>query len=317
VAIIQKLAAAALVMTAAVVAAAREQGRGGAAAAAQTAAPAAAVGVVCEGGLLMPIAVRSQDAWRSLTEKADPGAALTLTREAASLPRVGWTIVPFDVNVASRALTLAGPALLDDSSVCNDQEGFRTDAPTNARSRRPTDFIGIALMGRVTVERVETVQHLPDPESRRVGNLIVQLVQALEAERLDALPAGTALPSASQRSRTPVDLDNMWRYRYAGNDWYYFEAEKDYSSDGNTGNTFVKGWMVAAASRADASLVRVHVSVGDIEDGVTLETHALGVLRVDDRAIWILDERNYEGRNFQLVEIPTSQKLPACILHEC
>jgi hypothetical protein len=298
------------------VALAREQGSGAAPAAAQ--APGrVAVGVVCEGGLLMPIAVRSQDVWRSLTEKADAGAPLPLTREATSLPRTGWTIVPFDANVASRTLTLSGSALLDDTSVCTDQEGFRTDAPNNARSRRPTDFIGIAVMGSVTVERVETVQHLPDPPSRRIGNLITLLVQALEADRVEASAAGKPMPTANQRSRTPVDLDNMWRYRHAGNDWYYFEAEKDYSTDDGTGNTLVKGWIVAAASGSSASLVRVHVSVGDIADPVTLETHALGVLRVDDHVIWILDEKTYESRNFELVEIPASQKSPVCILHGC
>jgi hypothetical protein len=101
--------------------------------------------------MLLPIAVRSQGAWRSLTDdqKAEPGAPLKLTSEATSLTRAGWTIVPFDANVTSRTLMLEGPAVLDDATVCTDQEGFRTDAPTNARSRRPTDFIGIAVMGSV------------------------------------------------------------------------------------------------------------------------------------------------------------------------
>jgi len=278
-----------------------------------------AIGVVCEGGLLMPIAVRGQGAWRSLTDedKADAGAPLKLTGEAKSLPRDGWRIVPFDLNVSPRALRLEGPGLLDDTSVCADQEGFRTDAPTNARARRPTDFIGIALMGAVTFERVETVQHLPDTSSRRIGTLITPLVQALEAERVEAAPAGKRVPSAGQRARIPVDLDNMWRYRHAGNDWYYFEAQKDYSDELDTGSTFVKGWMVTAVSGADAALMKVRVEVGNMIDAVTLQSHALGVLRVDDRVVWIIDERTYETRRFELVEIPQSQIAPVCVLHAC
>ena len=90
---------------------ARGQGGGAASAAGQTAGNVA-VGVVCEGGMLLPVAVRSQGAWRSLTDdgKAQAGAPLKLTSEATRLPRSGWTIVPFDANVKSRALTLEGSA---------------------------------------------------------------------------------------------------------------------------------------------------------------------------------------------------------------
>ncbi|MGB7219470.1 MAG: hypothetical protein WBD07_11745 [Vicinamibacterales bacterium] len=316
-AITRKISAAALaVALTTAVALAREQGRGVAPAAGQAAA-LAAVGVVCEGGLLMPVAVRSQGAWRSLTESAEPGVPLKLTREAASLPRAGWTFVPFDANVVPRPLALQGPALLDDASVCADQEGFRTDAPANARARRPTDFIGIAVMGSLAVERVETVQHLPDPPSRRVGSLIVELAQALEAERVEASATGSFLPSASQRSRTAVDLDNMWRYRYAGNDWYYFAAQKDYSNDDATGSTFIKGWFVAAVSGNGAALMKVDASVGNAADGVTAQTYALGVLRVDGRIVWILDEHTYEGRSFELVDVGPSQGQLVCILRRC
>ncbi|OFV93089.1 MAG: hypothetical protein A3G76_11670 [Acidobacteria bacterium RIFCSPLOWO2_12_FULL_65_11] len=316
---IQKICAAALAIALTTVGVlAREQGSGAAPAAGQATARVA-VGVVCEGGMLLPIARRSQGAWRSLTddEKAEVGVPLKLTSEATSLPRAGWTIVPFDANVTSRILNLEGSAVVDDASACTDQEGFRTDAPANARSRRPTDFIGIAVMGRVMVERVETVQHLPDPSSRRVGSLVVQLVQALEAERVEASATGRFVPSASQRARTPVDLDNMWRHRHGENDWYYFAAQKDYTNFDDTGNTLVKGWIVAAASGNGASLMKVGVSVGNALDGVTVQTHALGVLRVDDRAIWILDELTYESRKFELVDIPSSQRQPVCILRGC
>jgi len=42
---------------------------------------------------------------------------------------------------------------------------------------------------------------------------------------------------------------------------------------------------VAAASGNGASLMKVGVSVGNALDGVTVQTHALGVLRVDDRGV--------------------------------
>jgi hypothetical protein len=57
--------------------------------------------------------------------------------------------------------------------------------------------------------------------------------------------------------------------------------------------------------------------LGKVVDGVTLQGHALGVLRVEDRVIWILDEKTYESRNFELVEIGPDQKQPVCILHGC
>ena len=273
-----------------------------------------AVGAVCEGGLLLPIAVRAGDTWRPLTDDKD-GPPLKLTSEATNLPRAGWTILPFDPNVASRALALTGAALVDDASPCADQEGFRTNAPS-ARARRPTEFIGIALMGNVTVDRVETVQHLPDPASRRVGAMIIQLAQALEAERVEAVGSGTLVPSATQRSRVAAELWNMWRYRHGENDWYYFEAQKNYDSD-TTGNTFVTGWIAAAPSGSSASLMKVNVSVGNASDGVTAQAIALGVLRVGDRAVWLFDEQGYAGRRFEMVEIGLSQRQPVCILRGC
>ena len=110
-------------------------------------APAAriAVGAVWEDGLLLPIAVRSGNAWRPLTDDRD-GPPLRLTSEATRLPRTGWTILPFDPNVAQRALTLDGEARVDDASPCADQEGIRTNAPS-ARARRPTNSSGSRSWG--------------------------------------------------------------------------------------------------------------------------------------------------------------------------
>lgn len=322
--LVVKRCTAALAITAtAVVGLVPGQGNGAVSAAAQ-ASGSVAVGVVCEDGLLLPIAALRGATWRSLTddERAEAGVPLKLTAEARNLPRAGWTIVPFDAAVASRPLTLEGSALLDDTSVCTDQEGFHTDAPS-ARSRRPTDFIGIAVTGGVRVEPVETVQHLPDPASRRVGRLIAGLVEALEAERAEAVAASAGerharrVPSAEQRSRVDVEILNMWRHRHADNDWYYFEAQKDYTEENDTGNTLVKGWLVAASSGDGASLMNVRVSIGNAFDGVTVQGNALGVLRVEDHVVWILYEQTYESRSFELVAIGRERRQPVCILHGC
>jgi hypothetical protein len=264
---------------------------------------------------MLPIAVRAQGAWRSLTDDGKDEVPLKVTSEAAGLPRMGWTVIPFDAAIAPRPLRLDGPAIVDESSPCTDQEGFRTDAP-NARPRRPTEFTAIATLGPVTVERVETVQHLPDAPSRRVGTLIVEMTQVLEAERVEAAGANRLMPSADQRAEVDVEIWNMWRYRHGGNDWYYFEAQKNYDS-AETGNTFVTGWIAAAPSGSSASLMKVDVRVGLASDGVTAQSIALGVLRTGDRAVWIFDQQVYEGRHFELVETPPAQRLPACILRGC
>jgi hypothetical protein len=274
-----------------------------------------AVGAVCEDGLLLPIAVRNQNSWRALTDDRD-GPPLKLTVEAKALPRTGWTFLPFDPDIASEPLTPEGTARLDDASPCADQEGFRSNAPKGARARRPTEFIGLALMGGLTVGRVETVQHMPDPASRRVGTLAMQLTQALETERAEAAARSPLLPSAEDRARVDVLLWNMWRYRYAERDWYYFETQKDYESE-TTGNTFVKGWVVATPSGASASLMNVQVSVGNASDGVTAQAIALGVLRVGASAAWLFHEQGYEGGRFELVEMAAAPRQPVCLLRAC
>jgi hypothetical protein len=263
-----------------------------------------AVGIMCEGSVLHPVVMRSQQKWTSLTEDDEPrqlGDPLKITGAAKALPREGWTLFPSGGG-APRVLKVGGAV---GGPPCFN-EGFKIEGATQPQ--------GVAVLGEATVDPVEDVRRLPDASSRRIGNVIIQLTNSFEAERAETAetyvpgPGGERreyLPSASQRARGKVNIDRLWRHHFNDADWYYFEARKSYSDPGReVGDTVAQGWIRAAASGGYTSLFDVSVILGNVDDKGLLKLDEVhGVVRLGDRAFWVVTVLGYESGFFQLKEI--------------
>src|SRR4026208_1795178 len=90
---------------------------------------------------------------------------------------------------------------------------------------------GIAIHGNASAMRIENMVQQPDEASRRVARFIVQLTQALEAERNSLPPRSEreAVP-LNDRGRVPVQITTLARDRLREYDHYYFEARKRYAA---------------------------------------------------------------------------------------
>jgi hypothetical protein len=214
---------------------------------------------------------------------------------ARAVSRDGWRYFPAVGD--SRPLTIRGVA--ETPSHCSTIEALSTDAPRShvAGTRWPLPKTGVAVLGEAIVERPQDVRAQPDEASRAVARMVVQLVQAADAEISRPPEAGTV--SAADRARVPVVLSSFLRDT---DGYYYFEAGKRY---GRTGyDIFSHGWIAAAGSRYALADVSAQLTDPDYKDVTRLR--AAGIVVAAGQRMWIMEAGRYESESYRLYD-PSSR----------
>jgi hypothetical protein len=262
------------------------------------------IGVVRGDGVLLPLASKENETWTVLRTYSSVGdRSLYKLVDAQSVPREGWTYVPWDSGV-SLPLTILDTVTTD--AHCDRQEGFTTNAPPGSKLDSPHLMSGIAIHGGdVSALRIEdhASSARRDEQSSRVARFVAQLTHALEAE--------TASPQAippNERERVPVQITTLARDRvdHFGDviDYYYFESHKRYRAV----ESYASGWLVS--SRGSFSVLRTTAGIYRGGETARQRGRVLGVLRLRVRrsSVWVMEMRGYEGDIYEIVE-PGSQQV--------
>jgi hypothetical protein len=262
--------------------------------------PRVIVGVVRGDGILLPLVSRQNGSWTVLRSFDSTGRGVFRIAGAPSLPRDGWRYVRWDAG-APRALALRDMVEID--AHCNRQEGFRTDAPPDPKLDAPHLMSGIATHGEVAIVRAEDTVRQPDASSQRVSQFVVQLTQALETERA-AAARGSARPTipSTGRERVAVEITTLSRDRVRDADDYYFESRKQYG----TVESYASGWVTSTPFAVSV----VNATSGIYSGGETARRRGrvLGLLRIGQSGVWVMEMRGYEGDLYELVEMPPSRQ---------
>lgn len=265
-----------------------------------------AVGVVRGDGLFVGVGTWRDGAWRPLTRYEGRSDRLALTPEARRLDRQGWQLTPLG-NGTTRPLTLSTDVVAQ--SHCNDLEGFTTDAPREeVPESSPTPKIGVAVLG-APFERVQAVAGAADGDTRRVSSLIVQLVQAFEG---DAVRSGQARRvgalTAKARAGGRVRVTQLVRAALTEETQYYFEARKDYA--GVRDYVWASGF-VTQGRFPSLRIDELRSRVAGRGESVANPSIVLGVIRLRDRLVWLIEEHGYEGEGFVLVDLAAGGRVLA------
>src|SRR5690348_9495169 len=104
------------------------------------------VGVVRGDGMLLPIANHKSGAWKPLVPGAPNLAnATVVTRDARTLAKIGWRLLPVIGGGAARAMTLRDRRTV--GSHCSEQQVLETsERPLPKKGGFPLDTIGVALL---------------------------------------------------------------------------------------------------------------------------------------------------------------------------
>ena len=258
------------------------------------------IGVVRGDGILLPLASKENETWTILRSYSSVGdRSLYKLLDAQSVPREGWTYVPWDSGVP-RPLSILDTVTTD--AHCARQEGFATNAPPpGSKLDSPHLMAGIAIHGDVSAVRVEDMVHQPDATSRRVARFVVQLTHALEAETSVRPKSPPAIPP-NERERIPVQITSLARDRVGDGgahgyvDYYYFEAHKRYRAV----ESYANGWLVFSTG----SLSVLRTTAGIYRGGETARQRGrvLGVMRIRRSSVWVMEMRGYEGDTYEIVE---------------
>src|SRR5688572_27860890 len=228
------------------------------------------IGVVRGDGILLPLASKENETWTILRSHSSVGdRSVYKLVDAQSVPREGWTYVPWDSGVP-RPLSILDTVTTD--AHCARQEGFTTNAPPDSKLDAPHLMAGVAIHGDVSAMRAEDMVHQPDATSKRVARFVVQLTHALEAE--------TASAPLNERERVSVQITTLARDRVGDGgahgyvDYYYFEAHKRYRAV----ESYAHGWLVSSTG----SLSVLRTTAGIYRGGETARQRGrvLGVLRL-------------------------------------
>ena len=261
-----------------------------------------AIGLVREDGYLIPIAVITS----KLLDTPIPTATFVngepLSRDEPEWPfkDLGW-MLSFGGGRPEAAIQTIEPRTV--RSYCGDQDVWRTSLklPATRENVAPTRKIGLAISGG-TIEHPQDVVAQPDAASRRVARRIVALTHARELERIAKEPAQW-LPSAhstTERAKVPVRLAKLRRHSTAGITTYYFEATKAWGADPQHG--LVTGWIVDAPS----GLTDHDVAYKFNDDSFKENERAIvwGVVRYQEKTLWILEWHGYEIEYYTVHEWP-------------
>ncbi|HLG57636.1 MAG TPA: hypothetical protein VI485_19995 [Vicinamibacterales bacterium] len=286
---------------------------------------------VAEFGHAPPAHHRTTRAWRALSKPAEDLNYFfaALTPQALRLPRQGWTLYPRQVG-SSRPLTLGSPrGLDDDSSACADAQAFRSDvARVPVRlwrygDRGPAPIVGFGVLGPAAFERGDDVTQQPDESSRRVARLVVQQVHSVERRLIREAGEQSPLTRFSDREevRSVVRLLTMVRHPAIDGEWYFFQARKQYGEwytfEGKRqykdwAAVRVHGWVHSSPARLSA----FHVA-GVLEDGdgkVGSWYRVTGVLRLEDRNVWITVVSGYEDEGYEFFEVGPGDTTPHSVV---
>ena len=274
--------------------------------ASSAASPALFLGVVRGDGILIPIAVRENDRWRTLSRYDPESSSNALgTRRLVDTPRIpreGWIYIP----AGGTPGPLAVRDLVTIRAYCEQQEGFQTDAPPpKPPLEAPHLKAGIAVHGAVDTAGVQDVTGRPDETSRRAGRFIVQLTEAMEAERA-ALPARPGRPNipASGRGAVAVEITTLVRDQISGGEHYYFESRKRYAAAA----AYASGWLSSSPFAISVVSARAGIDAGG--DSAPPRRRVLGVLRLLGSSRWVMETRHYEGDSYDIVDMsPARQTL--------
>jgi hypothetical protein len=189
-------------------------------------------------------------------------------------------------------------------SHCTDQAVWRTTLklPPAQEHVAPIRKIAVAVAGGV-VELPEDVAGQPDAASRRVARRIVHLTHAKEAERVANTPR-QYLPetgSPEGRANVAVRIEQLRRHAVDGVSTYYFEATKAWGAALDNG--LVTGWIVDTPSG-----LRDHdVTFKFNDDSHKENARAIvwGVVRYQDRSLWILEWHGYESEAYAVHDWPS------------
>ena len=259
------------------------------------------IGVVRGDGSLLPLASQENGTWTILRRFSSVGErSLYKLLDAESIPREGWTYVPWDAGVP-RPLALVSMVTTD--AHCASQEGFATNAPPpGSKLDSPHLMSGIAIHGDVSAVRAEDMAHQPDAMSRRAARFVVQLTHALEVETASVSPKSPRAISPKERERVPVQITTLARDRVGDGgahgyvDYYYFEAHKRYRAV----ESYANGWLVS--SQGSFSVLRTTAGIYGGGETARQRGRVLGVLRIRRSSVWVMEMRGYEGDTYEIVE---------------
>ena len=259
------------------------------------------IGVVRGDGTLLPLASKENETWTVLRLFTSVGdSSLYKLLDAQSIPREGWTYVPWDSGVP-RPLAVLNTVTTD--AHCESQEGFTTNAPQpGSKMDSPHLMSGIAIHGDASAVRVEDMVRQPDEMSRRVARFVVQLTHALEVETASVRPNLPPAIPPSERERVPVQITTLARDRVGDGgahgyvDYYYFEAHKRYRAV----ESYANGWLESSPG----SLKVLRTTAGIDQGGETSRQRGrvVGVLRIRRSSMWVMEMRGYEGDTYEIVE---------------
>ena len=246
-------------------------------------------------GLLLPIATIQSNAWRSLVVDR-PGRGLRLTAAAMRLMPGGWRLTP--AKGAPRAFSLTKSSVVPFE--CSNAEVFQTDltSPKRLTGADTAKTLGLSAHGNITIERVADIATAADSGSRRIRDLVVSVVQALETERFGGLSGDPSLPfgpmrrfTLADRAKRPVRFRRLAHHKIGDTDWYYFETEKNYPEVGF--GSFSAGWI--AGRGAESHMSNIHSELGGVSiDNEVDPAEVLGVIpgrNPSEGATWVMSRR--------------------------
>jgi hypothetical protein len=259
------------------------------------------IGVVRGDGIFLPLVSKENEKWtmlRSFTTVGD--RSLYRLVDAPSVPRNGWTYVPWDSGVP-RPLTVRD--MVTTEAHCGRQEGFASDAPpAGSKLDSPHLMSGVAIHGDVSTVRIDDMVRQPDAISRRVARFVVQLTHALEVQTASAEPNSPSAIPLHERERIPVQITTLARDRVGDGgahgyvDYYYFEAHKRYRA----AESYANGWLVS--SPGSLSVLRTNAGVYRGGETGRQSGRVLGVLRIRRSSVWVMEMRGYESDTYEIVE---------------
>ncbi len=288
-----------------------------------------AVGVACGDRTFVPVAARVGNRWKPLIED-EAGLDYfygVLTPDARRLPRQGWTLYPPRARVP-QPLSLKSPLKKGESSTCLGLDGFNSDAPRLPRRHvfpyRSSDwapqFGGVGVLGSARADLGEDVTAQPDEASRRVAARVVREVPAVE--RRVGRETGDYSPLrdfAGSDIRSVVRLSSMVRVRINDDEWYFFQAHKQYNPYLDSGYWYaalslnVHGWIRVASAGVSAFVM----SGGFSDDGAWKGGRSyrlVGVLLLGDRTIWVTERSGWESTFYELFEVGPGERRPHSIV---
>lgn len=259
------------------------------------------VGLVRADGYLIPIATITPKLFEIPVETRVNGEPLPAEHTEWPFGNLEWTLT-YGRGRTPVAIKTLEPLMVD--SHCSDQAVWRTTLtlPPARKNVSPISKIGVAISAGA-IEHPEDVIDRPDAASRRVARRIVQLTHAKEAERV-AVTQRQYLPetgSIEGRASVAVRIERLRRHSMAGVSTYYFEATKAWGAA--LGGSLVTGWIVDTP----AGLRDHDVKFKFNDDGHKENDRAIvwGLVRYQNRALWILEWHGYEWEYYTINDWPS------------